>query len=178
MVSGGAGRRVLLECAMSRILRVAGWALAALAGLIALGVAGMAVAARVAAAPPGLGVRDGRLAPCPPTPNCVSTQAASNDRVHYMASLPLGDQASAAERVRAALTGEPRGELLADDGRYFHALFRSPTMGFPDDVEIYIDEAAGLIHFRAAARLGQSDLDMNRARMRRIGAAITEAAAQ
>lgn len=162
---------------MHQLLRIVRWALVGLGGLIALTVAGLAVAARLVGVPQGLGVRDGRLAPCPPTPNCVSTQADPQDRLHFMAPLPLGgDAAGAAERVRAALADEPRGQPLVDDGRYFHAVFRSPTMRFPDDVEIYIDEAAGLIHFRAAARLGSGDGGANRARMERIGAAIKQAA--
>lgn len=163
---------------MSQLLRIARWALVGFGGLIALSLAGLGVAARVVGVPEGLGVRDGRLAPCPPTPNCVSTQADPQDRRHYMEPLPLGNADTAAERVRAALAAEPRGELLADDGRYFHAVFRSPTMSYPDDVEIYIDAAAGLIHFRSASRLGSGDAGVNRGRMERIGAQIQAAAAR
>jgi uncharacterized protein (DUF1499 family) len=164
---------------MRRLLRYASWGIVALGGLIALNMTWLAVAARTVGVPAGLGARDGRLAPCPPSPNCVSTQADPQDRLHYMAPLPLGgDPDAVAEQVRVALAAEPRGELLSDDGRYFHTVFRSPTAGYPDDVEILIDPAAGLIHFRSAARLGYGDGGVNRARMGRIGAAIQSGAAR
>ncbi|MGH8667382.1 MAG: DUF1499 domain-containing protein, partial [Burkholderiales bacterium] len=46
-----------------------------------------------AISPADLGVRDGRLAPCPETPNCVSSQAQGK---HYVAPLAFADAPDAA----------------------------------------------------------------------------------
>jgi uncharacterized protein (DUF1499 family) len=50
-------------------------------------------------------------------------------------------------------------------------------MGFVDDVEFYLDPTVGKIQMRAAARLGQSDLGVNRDRLEAIRAAFAAAQA-
>lgn len=143
----------------------------ALLALITLGTASLAIAARTTGAPEGLGVRDGRLAPCPNSPNCVSSQA--TDALHQVEPLPLtGDLAAAQARIRTVLAGEPRVEILRDEPGYLHAIFRSAAMAFPDDVELYLDSAAGLIHIRSASRLGYGDMGVNRARVERLWGAL------
>jgi len=47
------------------------------------------------------------------------------------------------------------------------AEFRS-RLGFVDDVEFRIDEAAGVIHVRSASRTGYWDLGVNRRRVEAI----------
>ncbi|MEP0959532.1 DUF1499 domain-containing protein [Microcoleus sp. FACHB-1515] len=47
-------------------------------------------------------------------------------------------------------------------------------MGFVDDVEFYLDEAAGVIYVRSASRLGQSDLGVNRKRVETIRSQFTQ----
>lgn len=151
------------------------WGLAGIAALGAAGVGALAVAARVAPVPEGLGVSGGRLAPCPATPNCVSTQADPGDRQHFIEPIRLAGSAGEAQaRIRAVLAAEARAEVLRDQPGYIHAVFRSPTLAFPDDVEFSLDEAAGLIHFRSAARLGRDDLGVNRARMERLRAPLEQ----
>jgi uncharacterized protein (DUF1499 family) len=83
-----------------------------------------------------------------------------------------GTVASVIAQIAAIIAAEPRTEILSSDGPYLHAVFRSATISYPDDVEFYIDEAAGLIHFRSAARLGKGDMGVNRQRMERLGAAL------
>jgi uncharacterized protein (DUF1499 family) len=65
-----------------------------------------------------------------------------------------------------------RATVLESRPDYIHAVFRSRVFGFPDDVEFLLDEESKQIHFRAAARLGQSDLGVNRARMQSISDAF------
>lgn len=147
------------------------WAVGALIALIAIATVGLAVAARTVGVPEGLGVRDGKLAPCPASPNCVSSQA--TDALHRVEPLPFSDDPAAAQaRIRAALAGEPRVEILRDEPGYLHAVFRSATMSYPDDVEFYLDQGAGLIHIRSASRLGQGDMGVNRARAERLWQAL------
>jgi uncharacterized protein (DUF1499 family) len=164
---------------MAKLIKIVGWTAAGALALGAAGAAALFIWARSAAVPPGLGVSDGRLQACPDSPNCVSTQAEPLDGARYLPPVPMGQPAIIAqERVRQILDAEPRAEVLSDQPGYLHAVFRSPTIGFPDDVEIYFDEPAGLIHFRSASRLGHSDVGVNRARMERLSLRFAEAVAR
>ncbi len=112
------------------------------------------------------GVVDGNLAPCPDSPNCVSTQAASDDSYHRMEPIPVtGSAADAQAAIVAAIQSMPRSTIIVTEPTYIHAEFRSALWRFVDDVEFYIDAEAGLIHFRSASRLGYSDMEANRTRM-------------
>ncbi|MCU0493430.1 MAG: DUF1499 domain-containing protein [Chloroflexaceae bacterium] len=156
---------------MSRLVKIALWAGGILVGLVVAGVAALAVMARMVEPPTQLGVRDGRLADCPGTPNCVATQA--SDQRFALPPLPYsGDTAAARASLLEVLGNQPRMTLLSEEPTYVHVLFRSPTMGYPDDVEFFFDEANRLIHFRAAARMGQSDMGVNRARMEQISSEL------
>lgn len=115
----------------------------------------------------------GQFAPCPDTPNCVSTQAPADDSEHAIAPLTFTDSATAAhERLLAVIDEMPRTTMITDEavegGRYVHVEFRSFIFRFVDDVEFFINEANGTIEFRSAARLGRSDLGVNRQRMEEI----------
>jgi uncharacterized protein (DUF1499 family) len=124
-------------------------------------------------APRNLGVRDGQLLPCPDTPNCVSTQAPNSDAEHFMPAIPYASDASfAMTQILRSVSSMPRATIVKQDDGYLHAEFRSPTMGFPDDVEFYIDDANKLIHFRSAARLGRGDMGVNRQRMTELSEKI------
>lgn len=128
---------------------------------------------RVSPMPDNLGVQNGRLAPCPESPNCVSSY--ETDEEHGMDGIEFtGETAVAQERLSAIIQAMPSSTLITNQPGYIHAEFRSPTMQFIDDVEFYLDEEAGLIQFRSAARLGYEDMDANRKRMAEIQAAYTE----
>ena len=55
--------------------------------------------------------------------------------------------------------------VITSTDEYVHAVFITPIMRFKDDVEFYLPEGEGIIHFRSASRIGQSDLGKNRERM-------------
>jgi uncharacterized protein (DUF1499 family) len=138
-----------------------------LIALPVIGVSALWIWAQTAARPTNLGVTAGQLAPCPPTPNCVSTQSTTAE--HQMAPLPYtGTLDETKARLRQVVEGAGRATLLTDEGPYVAYLFRSPRMGFPDDVEFYLDDQAKQIHFRAAARMGEGDGGANRTRMEAI----------
>lgn len=110
-----------------------------------------------------------RLAPCPETPNCVSTQSPPSDQLHYIAPIPFtGAAVDANRRMVDIVRGMPRTSVITAEGDYLHVEFRSRIFRFVDDVEFYFDGTAGLIHFRSAARMGRSDLGVNRRRMEEI----------
>ena len=117
----------------------------------------------------GTAVPAQRLAPCPESPNCVSTEAQAADRRHAIAPLTYaGPAAAALARLRAVVEARPRTEVVAADGGYLHVTFRSLVFRFVDDVQLVVDEATETIRFRSASRVGHSDLGANRRRMERI----------
>jgi uncharacterized protein (DUF1499 family) len=113
--------------------------------------------------PSSLGVTEGRLAPCPGSPNCVSSEAAAAEqRVE-----PLrydGDAAEARARLLDVLNGMDRARIVQSTDDYVHVEFRSAVFGFVDDVEFYFSPP-GTIQVRSAARIGYSDFGVNRERI-------------
>jgi uncharacterized protein (DUF1499 family) len=122
----------------------------------------------VAKKPANLGVVDGRLAPCPSSPNCVSTQATDAD--HRMEPMPFNDQAM--KRLKAIIAAMPRMKIVTETGDYIHAEATSRLFRFVDDVEFFVDQKAKTIDLRSASRVGHSDFGVNRARMEQIRAAL------
>jgi uncharacterized protein (DUF1499 family) len=115
--------------------------------------------------PENLGVQAGRLAPCPASPNCVSSQA--SDAAHRVEPLPLtGGRSQTRARLLAVLASEPRARLVAQDGDYLRAEFTSRVLRFIDDVEFLIGEQA--VDVRSASRLGQADFGVNRESVERL----------
>ena len=111
--------------------------------------------------PPGVqtGVQNGRLAPCPDAPNCVSTQASPDDARHYLPPIPFtGDAKKALRALSEAVEASARSKVVTKDKRYLHAEFRSLVFRFVDDVEFYVDNDAKLVHFRSVSRVGQGDM--------------------
>jgi uncharacterized protein (DUF1499 family) len=131
------------------------------------GVVTLLVLSWSARKPDNLGVsKEGRLAPCPGTPNCVCTQAAPEDGVHRMDPIPFeGSSQEALRRIKVMLATMPRVRIVSETENYLHAEFTSLVFRFVDDVEFYVDAQAQCIHFRSASRVGRSDLGVNRQRM-------------
>lgn len=117
--------------------------------------------------PPRLGLQDGRLIPCPSTPNCVSSQA--SDARHSVAPLPLRIAGNnAMERLSRIVLDMPRTRIAEQQEGYLRAEFTSALFRFVDDVEFVADTAAGIIHVRSASRVGRSDFGVNRKRIEDI----------
>lgn len=117
--------------------------------------------------PDTIGVNEGQFASCPDSPNCVSTQTDSAEHslnpIAYTA--PLNETHTQLLEIVNSL---PRTEVSMVTSNYIHAVSRSQMFGFVDDTEIYIDDEAKLIHIRAAARMGYSDMGVNRQRAEEI----------
>ncbi|SRR5579883_1507150 len=121
--------------------------------------------------PATLGVRDGRLSPCPGTPNCVCSYDA--DAAHAIAPLEFNTDATAAwATLKAIVQAEERTTIVSESDHYLHAEFASKLMGFVDDVEFYLDAPNRAIQVRSASRLGKSDLGVNRKRIESIRAKL------
>lgn len=134
---------------------------------VAAGALGMLLLSITAPRPQNLGVKNGRLAACPSSPNCVSTQA--EDREHWIA--PLTIPASAVNPIDVladVVRSMPRAVIVEQNSEYLRAEFRSQIFRFCDDVEFYFERSSGRVHFRSASRVGYSDLGVNRIRMEEI----------
>ena len=141
------------------------------AGLvILLGVSACAAGSGENAAATGtFDPQSGRFAPCPDSPNCVSTQA--TDAEHGIEPYTFTGSAAAAKSVLlAAIDAMPRSKIVAETDDYLHVEFRSRIFRFVDDVEFFIDDAGKTVQFRSASRLGYSDMGVNRKRMEEIRA--------
>ncbi|MEB3290341.1 MAG: DUF1499 domain-containing protein [Leptolyngbya sp.] len=122
--------------------------------------------------PNHLGVKNGQLAPCPSSPNCVVSQG-NPDPNHAIAPIAYGgDAASALARLESVITTMPRTAILKKTEDYLYAEFTSRLMGYVDDVEFYLDPGASVIHVRSASRLGESDLGVNRKRIEALRSAL------
>jgi len=119
--------------------------------------------------PADLGAKDGRLKPCPRSPNCVSSQADRADETHAIAPLAFkGDPAGAWRALRDLVAGWERAKVVVDEDAYLRAEFATRVMGFVDDVEFLLDPGARVIHVRSASRLGRRDFGVNRERVEAI----------
>ncbi len=121
--------------------------------------------------PSTLGVTASGLAPCPSSPNCVSSDAA--DAAHQIPPLAFTVSAPDAwQSARAAVAALPRTEIVTATSDYLHAECRSALFGFVDDLELQLRPGQAIIAVRSASRLGYSDLGVNRRRVERIRAAL------
>lgn len=125
-----------------------------------------------AGAPPTtLGLPQGQLAPCPGSPNCVSSLEGEDDAHRVAPLIYTGPREEAMARV-AEIVGQMDGaRVVTRRAEYLHAEFTTPMMGFVDDVEFHAPAEAQLIHVRSASRVGYSDLGVNRERVEQLRAA-------
>ena len=86
--------------------------------------------------PANLGLRDGKLAACKRSPNCVSSQASPSDGEHYIA--PIHGTMAA---VRSAVQSMPGSTIISENEHYLYAEFRTQLLRFVDDVEFFFEES-------------------------------------
>lgn len=120
-----------------------------------------------------LGVIDGRLTPCPSSPNCVSSQAPATDTRHSIAPIAFtGAAADAMQRAKQVIETMPRAKIVADRPDYLRVECRSHLWRFVDDLELVPDESRHVLDVRAAARVGHSDFGVNRDRVESLRAKL------
>ena len=130
--------------------------------------------------PKTLGASGGQLARCPENKsNCVCSQHRQNQTQlgkYYVQPLAYeGDGAEAMTRIIAVLMQQKGCTIITNTGVYLHAEFKSPKLGFIDDVEFLLSPEERVIHVRSASRLGLSDWGVNRNRVRELREAFDEA---
>lgn len=154
---------------------------------LALAVVAVLLAARFGAfagrMPSDLGVRDGKLKPPARTPNSVSSQAdlwpdAPRKDYARIAPLPLqGDAKATIARIAAVVEDLPGTRIVEQRDDYLYVQFTTALMRYVDDVEFWVDPAAGVVQVRSASRLGSKDFGVNRARIESIRARLAAAGA-
>ena len=126
------------------------------------------------------------LSLCPPTPNCVGTSDEFNDPVHYIPAWTYNDE----EKVKRGGTETTRDEAMRTLARvventdcdgyapkiveqtndYMRVEYTSKIFGFVDDVEFWFppddEKRRSRVEYRSASRVGDSDLDANRKRIK------------
>jgi uncharacterized protein (DUF1499 family) len=117
--------------------------------------------------PTNLGVHAGKFAPCPSSPNCVSTQADEAEHRIDLISF-TGSPVDALAKLKRAIATLPRAAIVTETADYLHVECTSLIFRFVDDVEFWVDQAKHVIHFRSASRVGYGDLGVNRKRMEAI----------
>lgn len=117
--------------------------------------------------PKNIGLVDGKLHPCPSSPNCVSSQSEQADKkvdpLKYK-----GDYVVAKKKLKDVLGSLPRVKVVKETEKYLHAEATTFFFRFVDDCEFLIDDEHKVIHVRSASRVGHSDLGVNRKRVESI----------
>jgi uncharacterized protein (DUF1499 family) len=128
--------------------------------------------------PADLGVKEGKLKRPSKTENSVSSQAdlwTDHPMQAYARIAPFkitGDGSAEMAKLVAALQAMPRTAIVQQDAGYVYAQCTTQLLKFTDDIELYLDKAAGVIHVRSASRIGRKDLGVNRARVEQLRAAL------
>jgi len=125
------------------------------------------LSAACAGTAPRLGVSDGRLAPCPSSPNCVSSRSA--DARHRVEPLSLAGNVDAGWlALKQQVAALPRTRIVEQSPLYVRAECRSALFGFVDDLELLLDRETARIQVRSASRTGYGDMGVNRRRIEEL----------
>lgn len=116
---------------------------------------------------------EGRLPPCPSTPNCVSSDADPADGTHYIEPLEIdGDPRAAWQRLAEYVENDSAYTVVEQRDDYLRAEARTKILRFVDDVVFHLRPGEGVIAMRSSSRLGYSDLGKNRSRLEAVREAL------
>ncbi|MFM7295266.1 MAG: DUF1499 domain-containing protein [Burkholderiales bacterium] len=123
--------------------------------------------------PDGLGYRNGQFKAPSWKPNTVSSTVAKDDS-HYIAPLSFTGSADAAwKKLEATVRAQQGATVISAQADYIYAEFKTPGLGFVDDVEFALDTTNNVIHVRSGSRLGVRDFGVNRKRIETIRRAVS-----
>lgn len=135
-------------------------------GLIVLGAVGFFVLGLMSQNGSAPGLVDGRLSPCPDSPNCVSSEEGTAPQA-VTEPLPL----EAWDKLPDVIASKG-GTVTSETKDYISAEFTSAVFGFVDDVEF--SRSNDVVHLRSASRVGYSDAGANAARVAELRQALAE----
>ncbi len=108
------------------------------------------------------------LAPCPESPNCITSYIHNNDRGHYMEPIKFSMlTATAKKKVLNYLENTSNIKVIKKSDSYIYAEVTSMIFRFVDDMELYFS-SEGVMHFRSASRIGHSDLGANKSHIKDV----------
>ncbi len=140
------------------------------------GIALLSVSLLVACAgtrPDGVGNTGPELAPCPASPNCVSSEA--TDEAHRIDAFALAVAPEQAwPTIREEVARLPRTAVVSESADALHAECTSALFRFVDDLELRLRSVDDVVAVRSASRVGHSDLGVNRERVEALRAALRE----
>ena len=110
-------------------------------------------------------VGDAGLSACPSSPNCVSSQSDPSDEEHYIAPLTLGEHPVEIGSMTEWMASRERCNVVDQGQRWVHATCTTALFRWTDDIGLFVDPEAGVVHVRSASRVGRSDLGANRKRV-------------
>ena len=115
----------------------------------------------------GVYAYENRLAPCPKSPNCVSSRD-SKDENYVQPLRYTGNKDAAYQQLVTLITSHQRARIVVNEGNYLRAEFKSAFLRFVDDVEFLISADQQVIDVRSASRVGYYDFGVNRRRIEDI----------
>lgn len=144
--------------------------------------------------PEGIGVRDygggvRALGLCPKSPNCISTAEEMNDPAHFVPPWdynpeegrgrtgPVTQKQAMEELVEVVKNTKPdkfEPNIVKQTDDYLYVEYASPLLGFVDDVEFWFPGNGSRVEYRSASRIGESDGDINRKRIKALRLALQE----
>lgn len=120
------------------------------------------------ASPPERPTPGDPLPPCGNSPNCVSSQ---ESREGFQVA-PLVATAEQWRALIATLHTWDHWAITEEDGYFVQAVATTPLMRYRDDVQLWFDPEAGLVHVRSSSRVGYGDMGANRDRVEKLRAAL------
>jgi len=119
---------------------------------------------------PILGIDNGQLTPCPDKPNCVNSF--SKNEAQYIEPIIIsGTKIAVKNDILKVVNEFDNSKVTVTEDSYVRAEFTSNFLRFVDDVEFYFPETTvnnTAIHVRSGARVGYSDLGVNRERVEQL----------
>ncbi|MEM1152994.1 MAG: DUF1499 domain-containing protein [Pseudomonadota bacterium] len=133
------------------------YALSGIVVLLVLGVGAFAYLGEQSRQGTAPGLVNGQLAPCPSSPNCVSSEAGTPEDKR-VDPLPADSWTKLPAMIESM-----GGTVTQQSDSYIAAQFTSDTFGFVDDVEF--QRTPDAVEVRSGSRVGYSDAGVNRDRI-------------
>ncbi|MDO8704582.1 MAG: DUF1499 domain-containing protein [Sulfuricaulis sp.] len=141
-------------------------------GIVLIPIFWLAVLSVVSRTQPELGVVDGRLRPCPGTPNCVNSE--DQGKPWYIEPLSFKNPTAESWKNITRAIQEMGGKVEIDKNGYIRATFMTSVFRFVDDLELRLDKNNAVIQVRSASRVGRSDMGLNRKRVNELRAKFSQ----
>jgi uncharacterized protein (DUF1499 family) len=109
------------------------------------------------------------LPECGWLPNCVNTQSGQG----IQASEPIRANPLQWQKLKAWIARQEDWEFKVNDNNFVHAVVKTPTLEFRDDVQLLFLPNDQLIQVRSSSRVGLSDLGTNARRVETLRDQVT-----